>query len=151
MSFSQSKYIEKYNKDTYKVIPFRVRKDNKAIIDKLNSVKSVNGYLNSLIENDVNSSILTIKQIKQRILPILLKHNIKEVYLFGSYARGEATNNSDVDIYCESGDITSFIDQGYLEDELIESLGKDVDVIFIGSRLDDYFAEQLNEDKIRLC
>ena len=151
MSFSQSKYIEKYNKDTYKVIPFRVRKDNKAIIDKLNSVKSVNGYLNSLIENDVISSILTIKQIKQRILPILLKHNIKEVYLFGSYARGEATNNSDVDIYCESGDITSFIDQGYLEDELIESLGKDVDVIFIGSRLDDYFAEQLNEDKIRLC
>ena len=26
------------------------------------------------------------------------KHGIKEVYLFGSYARGEANNNSDVDI-----------------------------------------------------
>ena len=84
------------------------------------------------------------------MLPILAKHNIHEVYLFGSYARGEANNKSDVDIYCEAGDINTFIEQGYLEDELEEALGKEVDLIFIGSTLDDYFKEQLEGDKIRI-
>ena len=93
---------------------------------------------------------LTIIQIKERILPILAKHNIHEVYLFGSYSRVEANNKSDVDIYCEAGDINTFIDQGFLEDELESSLGKDVDIIFIGSTLDDYFLEQLEGDKIRI-
>ncbi|MBR6226404.1 MAG: nucleotidyltransferase domain-containing protein, partial [Bacilli bacterium] len=73
-----------------------------------------------------------------------------EVYLFGSYARGEAKSNSDVDIYCEAGDIKSFIDQGFLEDELSKALGKDVDIVFIGSKMDDFFKNQLEEDKIRI-
>ena len=78
-------------------------------------------------------------------------HNIREVYLFGSYARGEAKNTSDIDIYCEAGDIKTFIDQGFLGDELAEALGKDVDIIFMGSRMDDFFRKQLDGDKIRLC
>ena len=150
MSFNQQEYIDRYNKNTYKMIPFRVRKDDIKIINKLNSVDSINNYIYSLIDNDVNKSILTIKQIKERILPILNKHNINEVYLFGSYARGEANNKSDIDIYCESGDIKTFIDQGFLEDELKESLNKDIDIIFIGSTMDDFFKEQLEKDKIRI-
>lgn len=151
MSFDQKEYIEEYNKNTYKMFPFRVRKDRLDVIEKLQSVLSINGYINSLIEKDVNPNVLTIKQIKERMLPILFKHNIHEVYLFGSYARGEANSNSDIDIYCEAGDIRTFIQQGFLEDELKESLGKDVDIVFIGSKLDDYFKEQLEEDKIRIC
>ncbi len=151
MSFNQRAYIGSYNKSTYKLFPFRVRKDNSDVINKLKSVESLNGYINELIENDIHRKVLTIKQIKEKILPILEKHNIHEVYLFGSYARGEANNNSDVDIYCEAGDIRTFIDQGFLEDELVESLGKEVDIVFIGSKMDDYFKEQLEKDKIKLC
>ena len=151
MAFDQKKYINLFNKNTYKMFPFRVRKDDEKIISKLSSSSNVNQYIRSLIENDINPSVLSLKQIKKRILPILAKHNIQEVYLFGSYARGEANSNSDVDIYCESGDIRTFIEQGFLEDELKEALGKDVDLVFIGTRLNDYFKEQLDEDKIRLC
>ena len=151
MSFNQKEYIGNYNKDNYKLIPIRIRKDNVDITNKLESVPSVNSYILSLIDNDIHRDTLTIKQIKERILPILAKHNIHEVYLFGSYARGEANNKSDVDIYCEPGDINTFIEQGYLEDELEEALGKEVDLIFIGSTLDEYFKEQLEGDKIRLC
>ena len=150
MSFNQKEYIGNYNKQTYKMFPFRVRKDDTIVIGKLTSVPNLNKYIYSLIDNDINPSVLTIKQIKDRILPILAKHNIHEVYLFGSYARGEAKNTSDVDIYCESGDIKTFIDQGFLEEELEKSLGKSVDIIFIGTRLNDYFKKQLEEDKIRL-
>lgn len=148
MVFNQKKYVDGYNKITYKMFPFRVRKDNVETINKLNSVSSINGYINSLIENDIG--VLTLKQIKERMLPVLFKHNIYEVYLFGSYARGEANSNSDIDIYCESGDIRTLIQQGILENELKSALRKDVDIVFIGSRMNDYFKEQLEKDKIRL-
>ena len=84
-------------------------------------------------------------------MPVLAKHNIHEVYLFGSYARGEANNKSDVDIYCESGDIKTLIDQGFLKDELESALGKEVDVIFTDTKLDDFFEEQMKGDLIKLC
>ena len=151
MSFNQKEYVEKYNKNNYKMFPFRVRKDDKDVIDKLTSVPSMNKYIYSLISNDINPSVLTIKQIKDIIIPILSKHNIHEIYLFGSYARGEAKNTSDIDIYCEAGDIKTFIDQGYLEDELMKALGKEVDIVFMGSRMDDLFKQQLEGDKIRIC
>ena len=150
MSFNQKQYIGNYNKSTYKMFPFRVRKDDIKTMNKLISVPSINGYLNSLIEKDINNKVLTIKQIKERMLPIIKKHNINEVYLFGSYARGEANNNSDIDIYCDVGDIKTFIDQGKFEEELEEALGKKVDVIFIGSSLDELFQKQLDYDKIKI-
>ena len=150
MAFNQKEYIDSYNKNNYRLFPFRVRKDDQKVIDKLTTVPSMNKYIYSLIDNDINPNVLTIKQIKDRILPILSKHNIHEVYLFGSYARGEAKNTSDVDIYCEAGDIKTFIDQGFLEDELVEALEKKVDIVFIGSRMDDFFRTQLEEDKIRI-
>lgn len=151
MAFNQQKYIDSFNKETYKMFPFRVRKDNIEVINKLNTVPNKNKYIVSLIENNINPSVLTLKQIKTRILPIMTKHNIHEVFLFGSYARGEANNNSDVDIYCDSGDIKTLIDQGFFEDELEEALGKEVDIVFIGSQMDDYFRQQLEGDLIKLC
>ena len=102
-----------------------------------------------MIEKDIG--VLTIKQIKETILPILAKHNINEVYLFGSYARGEANQNSDIDIYCNDGDIRTLIQQGILEDELKEATGKEIDIIFFGTKMGEYFKQQLEEDKIKLC
>jgi len=151
MPFDQSEYINSYNKRNYKMIPFRVRLDDEDVMKKLSSVPSKNNYILSLIYNDINPSVLTIKQIKDRVLPILAKHGINEVYLFGSYARGEAKSTSDVDIYCSAGDVKSFVDQGLLEEELEKALGKSVDLLFIGSRMDEYFKAQLDGDKIRLC
>lgn len=150
MAFNQKEYIENYNKNNYKMFPFRVKKDDEKVIDKLSSVPSMNKYIYSLIDNDINPSVLTIKQIKDKIIPILNKHNIHKIYLFGSYARGEAKNTSDVDIYCEPGDVKTFIDQGFLEDELIDALGKEVDIVFIGSKMGETFKKQLETDKIRI-
>lgn len=151
MSFNQKTYIDKYNKETYKTLPFRVRKDDTNIINKLNSVPSMNNYIHSLIENDVNNSVLTIKQIKERIRPVMKKHNINDVYLFGSYARGEANNSSDVDIYCSRGDIRSLFDEVGFVKELENALNKKVDIVTIGSKMNDFFKKQLEEDMIKLC
>ena len=151
MPFNQQQYINKFNKETYKTIPIRIRRDNEVVMQKLNNTRNKNKYIINLIEKDVNPDVLTIKQIKQRILPVLSKHGIYEIYLFGSYARGEANNNSDVDIYCESGDVKSLFDISELQDELKLALGKDVDLVFIDSKMNAFFEQQLKGDLIKLC
>lgn len=148
--FNQKKYIEKYNKDNYKMYQFRVRRDN-PIIDILDNVKNRNQYIISLIDNNEKMNILTIKQIKTIIKPILIKYGIKNINLFGSYARGEANVNSDVDIYCDRGKIKNIIEQGKLIEELQESLNKNVDIVFDSSQMDEYFRKQIMEDMINLC
>ena len=151
MSFNQKSYINEFNKNTYKMYPFRVRKDNAVIIDKLSNTRNINKYITSLIDKDINPNVLTIKQIKEKIRPIMHRHNINDVYLFGSYSRGEANNESDVDIYCEPGDIKSLFDHSGLIEELKEALQKDVDVVIFGSEMSDFFRKQLDIDKIKIC
>jgi len=42
--------------------------------------------------------IYTLDQLREIIKPIAEKYEIPAVYIFGSYARGEATEDSDVDV-----------------------------------------------------
>ena len=130
---------------------FRVKKSDIDIISHLDNVANRNGYIVNLINKDINHSVYTIKEIKNIIKPILNKYGITDIYLFGSYARGEAKDSSDIDIYCNQGNIKTLIDQGLLEDELESSLNKKVDIIFDSSYIDDYFKQQIKEDMIKLC
>ena len=151
MASNQIEYISNYNKQNYKMYQFRVKKSDIALIDKLDNVDNRNAYLTSLVLNDIKPGILTIKEIKNRIRPVVEKHHIVDVYLFGSYARGEANENSDVDIYCSSGDVETLLDEAGLVEELEKTLGKEVDVVTIGSEMNDFFRQQLEEDKIKIC
>lgn len=151
MSFNQAEYVSSFNKNNYKMYQFRVKKSDVRIIEHLDSVDNRNGYILSLINTDINNSVYTIKRIKNIIKPILNKYGITNVYLFGSYARGEAKETSDVDIYCDKGNVKTFIDQGLLEDELVTALNKKVDIVFDTSYVDDYFKSQIMEDMIKLC
>ena len=130
---------------------FRVKKSDNELIYKLDNIPNRNNYITSLILEDISSRVLTIKQIKERIKPVMEKHKVEDVYLFGSYARGEANSDSDVDLYCSSGDIRTLYDEVDFTDELKVALGKKVDVVFIGSQMHDYFRQQLEEDMIKLC
>ena len=131
--------------------PFRVKKSDEELIKKLDTIQNRNGYITRLIQEDINPGILTIKQIKERIKPVMDRHQIKDVYLFGSYSRGEANRDSDVDIYCESGDIESLYDEAEFVKELETALGKKVDVVTIGSQMHEYFRTQLEKDMIKIC
>ena len=42
--------------------------------------------------------VFTIEEIKKRIEPIAKKYGLRAVYVFGSYARGEADAESDIDL-----------------------------------------------------
>jgi len=149
--FNQSKYIKEYNKNNYKMYQFRVRKDQEVLISFLDKKKNRNEFIIDLLkQKDGERSIPTIKQIKKTIKPILNKYGITDINLFGSYSRGEATTDSDIDIYCNKGKIKTLIDMGRLRNELEDALKKKVDIVFTSDRVDDDFKEQILEDLIKL-
>lgn len=76
----------------------------------------------TLVEN-----LYTTQQIQDILTPIFTNYNVRKAVLFGSYAKGLAKTNSDVDILVDSG-LKGLAFYGLLED-VVTSLGKDVDMI----------------------
>ena len=50
------------------------------------------------IDYNVSKHLYTIPQIKKMLDPVFAKHGVSSATLFGSYARGEETEKSDVDL-----------------------------------------------------
>ncbi|MBR5420779.1 MAG: nucleotidyltransferase domain-containing protein [Lachnospiraceae bacterium] len=65
------------------------------------------------------------------VRPLADKYKIQEVYLFGSYARNEATQDSDLDFLVEGGDQFRLTMIFAFAEELRKALNKDVDVFEI--------------------
>lgn len=146
MSFSQQQYIAKYNKDKYKLYQFRVRKDDVELIKFLDNVENRNKLIIDLVKPESQKKILSFEDIKKKTLPIADKYGIKEVFLFGSYARGEATINSDVDLLCSEITIEEEPWGAPIIGELEEALGKKVDVVFKKWIKDDLFLQEISKD-----
>ncbi len=72
---------------------------------------------------------ISIEQIKKEIVPILKKYHVNRAILFGSYADGKAVKNSDIDLYIDTDDKLKGLDFVELLEILVETLGKDVDLI----------------------
>ncbi len=75
--------------------------------------------------------IYTISEIKKCIEPIAEKYKLNAVYLFGSYARGEASDDSNIDILIdrEGSTIKDGFDMGSLYEDLSSYLGKEIGLI----------------------
>jgi len=70
----------------------------------------------------------TVENIKKLVKPLLKKYSANGAILFGSYARGEATEESDIDIMILGGKNFDPTDVFCIADELYDLSGKDVDV-----------------------
>ena len=45
----------------------------------------------------MDKNVVTLEKITYLVKPLAEKYQVKEIYLFGSYARGEADESSDMD------------------------------------------------------
>ncbi|MCL5266134.1 MAG: nucleotidyltransferase family protein [Chloroflexi bacterium] len=70
-----------------------------------------------------------IDEIKKKALPILRRHDVLQAAVFGSVARGEATQKSDLDLLVTLPENKSLLDLVRLEFDLQEALGRKVDVL----------------------
>ena len=75
--------------------------------------------------------VYNIEQIRELVSPVAKKHNIKSVFLFGSYARGTATEGSDIDLIIDTNGtkIKSLLHLAVIQDELETVFGKSIDLI----------------------
>ena len=88
----------------------------------------------------------TIEKIKMLIQPIALRYGVERVYLFGSYARGEEAENSDIDLRIDNGAIQDLFELSGFHLELEEVLSESVDVLTTGSLNDKFLARIANEE-----
>lgn len=93
--------------------------------------------------------VYTLEEIKEKVYPIAEKYALKSVYLFGSYARGEADEASDVDLVVEflSPDWTAKT-WFRLEEDLETSFIEGVDVLEISDMMTErsFVSKLVNEN-----
>jgi predicted nucleotidyltransferase len=75
------------------------------------------------------------------------RHGIERMGIFGSVARGEQKENSDIDIYYE-GKPQSLMDSLDLHGELEKLFGKKIDLIRKHSNMSKSLQKQINRDVI---
>ena len=71
--------------------------------------------------------MLSRSEIEQTVKILLLRYHAQSALLFGSYARGEATPDSDIDLIVFGGDSFKKSNVFALAEELRQMTGKDVD------------------------
>ena len=63
------------------------------------------------------------------IVSAFIPYHAKKLAIFGSFARGEQTEKSDIDILVDFSEPISLFDLGGLYEEIKEKTGRDVDIV----------------------
>lgn len=92
--------------------------------------------------------MLKLEEIQTSVKKYGEKYGAEKIYLFGSYARGEATEESDVDLRIDRGNITSGIALAGLLLDLEEDLETPVDLLTTGSLSQDFLDTIKKEEKL---
>ena len=90
--------------------------------------------------------MLTHNKITKVVGEIAPKYGINSVYLFGSYARGDATSNSDCDLRIEGGNIRSLFDLSGLHLDLKEALGTEINIVLTKNIKPEFQSEIKGEE-----
>lgn len=91
---------------------------------------------------------VAISELREVVSRLAAKYGAQRIYLFGSYARGDMTELSDIDLRIDKGSIRGLELAGLLV-ELEDELGVSVDLIPTGS-LDSKFLSSIKNDEVLL-
>jgi hypothetical protein len=90
-----------------------------------------------------------IGEIRDRILPLLVRHGVRRAAVFGSRARGDDRPDSDLDLLVEFEEDRSLLDLVGLRLDVQELLGLDADVVTYNSlRLE--FREKVLDEQVAI-
>ena len=92
--------------------------------------------------------MLTVQKIRGAVIPLAEQYGLERVFLFGSYARGDATEQSDVDLRIDRGAMRG-IEFGGLYEDMREALNNDVDILTT-KQLDEKFLSEIRGEEILL-
>ena len=94
----------------------------------------------------MTSKIYSIDEIKSIVAPIAKSYGVGKVYLFGSYARGEANESSDLDFRIDKGNLKGLFKLGGMYMDLEDTFQKDLDLLTTGSLDNDFLSKIAREE-----
>ena len=92
-------------------------------------------------------NVYTLNTIQKNSIPIARKYGVAKLYIFGSYAREEATGESDIDILIDKGDIKNLLQYFSFVAALEDQFKVHVDVVTTTSS-DKAFLERIKKEAI---
>ena len=90
-----------------------------------------------------------LQKYKQRILELAQAHGVRSIRVFGSFARGEETVRSDIDLLVELEPKRSLLDIIALKHDIEDLTGRRVDVV-TPAGISPYLAEQIINEAVPL-
>ena len=91
--------------------------------------------------------VYSIDELKAIIAPIAEKYQIANVYLFGSFARGDYDDQSDIDLRIDKGNLKGMFALCGFYTEVSEALERKVDILTTGS-LEATFLEEIRKEEV---
>ena len=91
--------------------------------------------------------IYTIEEIKNIAIPIVSEYGIAKLSIFGSYACGEANDDSDLDFLIDKGDLRGLIQYFSLIQKLEDAFNCHVDLITTGCS-DREFLSRIQDEEL---
>jgi predicted nucleotidyltransferase len=89
----------------------------------------------------------TVDDIRRIVEPIARRYGVERVRLFGSYARGDARSDSDIDLLVDKGKIQGYFQLSGFYLDLTDALGLELDLVIAGDLWDE-FIEQVTREEI---
>jgi len=97
----------------------------------------------------MQKGIYTITEISRYLSPIARRHGLGAAFVFGSYARGDATAQSDVDICIDKGRVKTLFELSGIRLDFEEALGKRVDLVTTDS-LRGAFKTEVEKERVAI-
>ena len=93
--------------------------------------------------------VYTIEELREIVRPIAQQYRVERVFLFGSYARGEADRNSDIDLRIDGGAFDTLFALGKLYADMEAALGKKLDLVMTDA-LREKLRDSAEGDPVRI-
>ncbi len=104
-----------------------------------------------IVSEGKGDKVYTLEEIRAKAVPIAKKYGVKKLSLFGSYARGEADSQSDLDFLYDGGNgkIKSLFDYLDFVYDLENEFKCHIDLVSTGIN-DKNFLEDIQQDEVIL-
>ncbi|HLF64589.1 MAG TPA: nucleotidyltransferase domain-containing protein [Saprospiraceae bacterium] len=86
------------------------------------------------------------QEINSVIINYLLRFNPERISIFGSYARGEQSDSSDLDLLVSFRDVFGLLQLVRIERELLELIGRKVDLVTERAIKNDKLKKYIQQD-----
>jgi len=90
------------------------------------------------------------QQLQQQLISLLTPYRPERVCIFGSFARGDNKQGSDLDVLIKFQEVVGLLELVQLEQELSDKLGIKVDLVTEGSLKNPRLRQYVQQDLIKI-